>query len=173
MPSAATGSGAVVGVVVGAVNGILIAYVGLPSLAVTIGTLALYRGLALVVIGDNAVANFPTELTKLASAKLGTTGIPMIMVPVVVVVVVFGLLLHKTAFGRGLYAIGVTDAVPETIEASLQLSEAALVGLGVPTGPVIASIHEKRSELRALIREEGELAEEPMLGRRRLRDRLS
>jgi CPA2 family monovalent cation:H+ antiporter-2 len=49
---------------------------------------------------------------------------------------------------RHLYDIGVTDAVPETIEASLQLSEAALVGLGVPTGPVIASIHEKRDEFR-------------------------
>lgn len=48
-----------------------------------------------------------------------------------------------------LYDIGVTDAVPETIEASLQLSEAALVGLGVPTGLVIASIHEKRDEFRA------------------------
>ena len=47
-----------------------------------------------------------------------------------------------------LYEIGVTDAVPETIEASLQLSEAALVGLGVPAGYVIASIHEKRDELR-------------------------
>jgi monovalent cation:H+ antiporter-2, CPA2 family len=49
---------------------------------------------------------------------------------------------------RKLYKLGVTDAVPETIEASLQLSEAALVGLGVPTGPVIASIHEKRDEFR-------------------------
>ena len=49
---------------------------------------------------------------------------------------------------RHLYELGVTDAVPETIEASLQLSEAALVGLGVPTGPVIASIHEKRDEFR-------------------------
>jgi CPA2 family monovalent cation:H+ antiporter-2 len=49
---------------------------------------------------------------------------------------------------RHLYAIGVTDAVPETIEASLQLSEAALVGLGLPTGLVIASIHEKRDEYR-------------------------
>ncbi|MFA5950642.1 MAG: cation:proton antiporter [Hyphomicrobium sp.] len=49
---------------------------------------------------------------------------------------------------RHLYELGVTDAVPETIEASLQLSEAALVGLGGPTGPVIASIHEKRDEFR-------------------------
>jgi CPA2 family monovalent cation:H+ antiporter-2 len=43
--------------------------------------------------------------------------------------------------------------VPETIEASLQLSEAALVGLGVPTGPVIASIHEKRDEFRRELQE--------------------
>jgi CPA2 family monovalent cation:H+ antiporter-2 len=49
---------------------------------------------------------------------------------------------------RHLYEIGVTDAVPETIEASLQLSEAALVGLGIPTGLVIASIHGKRDEFR-------------------------
>ncbi|MFZ0239737.1 MAG: cation:proton antiporter, partial [Xanthobacteraceae bacterium] len=49
---------------------------------------------------------------------------------------------------RHLYRLGATDAVPEAIEASLQLSEAALVGLGQPTGPVIASIHEKRDEIR-------------------------
>jgi monovalent cation:H+ antiporter-2, CPA2 family len=49
---------------------------------------------------------------------------------------------------RHLYQLGATDAVPETVEASLQLSEAALVGLGIPMGPVIVSIHEKRDELR-------------------------
>jgi len=52
------------------------------------------------------------------------------------------------AHASQLYSLGATDAVPETIEASLQLSEAALVGLGRPTGPVIASIHEKRDEFR-------------------------
>jgi monovalent cation:H+ antiporter-2, CPA2 family len=54
---------------------------------------------------------------------------------------------------RNLYAIGVTDAVPETIEASLQLSEAALVGLGIPTGHAIASIHEQRDEFRRELQE--------------------
>ena len=49
---------------------------------------------------------------------------------------------------KRLYALGATDAVPETIEASLQLSEAALVELGIPMGFVIASIHEKRAEIR-------------------------
>lgn len=66
-----------------------------------------------------------------------------------------------------LYKAGATDAVPETMEGSLQISEAVLVDIGVAMGPVIASIHEKRSQLRAQIREAGELAEEPMLGRRR------
>ncbi len=54
-----------------------------------------------------------------------------------------------------LYALGVTDAVPETVESSLQLAEALLVDLGVPMGPVIASIHEKRAELRAAIQANG------------------
>jgi monovalent cation:H+ antiporter-2, CPA2 family len=52
---------------------------------------------------------------------------------------------------RVLYNLGVTDAVPETIEASLQLSEAVLVDVGVPMGLVIASIHEKRDEFRAFL----------------------
>jgi CPA2 family monovalent cation:H+ antiporter-2 len=77
---------------------------------------------------------------------------------------------RDTAHAARLYKAGVTDAVPETLEASLQLSEAALVDLGVAMGPVIASIHEKRDELRARIKEEAELEEEPRLGRRRLRD---
>jgi len=54
---------------------------------------------------------------------------------------------------RHLYALGATDAVPETIEASLQLSEAALVGLGVATGLAIATIHEKRDEIRRTLQE--------------------
>jgi CPA2 family monovalent cation:H+ antiporter-2 len=55
---------------------------------------------------------------------------------------------RDAAHARHLYGLGVTDAVPETIEASLQLSETALVGIGVPTGLVIASIHGKRGEFR-------------------------
>lgn len=60
---------------------------------------------------------------------------------------------RDASHARHLYAVGVSDAVPETIEASLQLSEAALVGLGVPAGPVIASIHEKRDEFRRELQE--------------------
>ncbi|HZZ87090.1 MAG TPA: potassium transporter TrkA, partial [Caulobacteraceae bacterium] len=49
---------------------------------------------------------------------------------------------------RRLYDLGATDAVPETVEASLQLSESTLVDIGVPMGLVIASIHERRDEYR-------------------------
>lgn len=66
---------------------------------------------------------------------------------------------RDAAHARHLYEIGVNDAVPETIEASLQLSEAALVGLGVPMGLVIASVHERRDGFRAELKPAGAAAE--------------
>ena len=66
-----------------------------------------------------------------------------------------------------LYRAGATDAVPETLESSLQLSEAVLVDLGVAMGPVIASIHEKRDEMRQQIKADADMEREPRL--RRLR----
>ena len=77
---------------------------------------------------------------------------------------------RDTDHAAQLYKSGVTDAVPETLEASLQLAEAVLVDVGAPMGFVIASIHEKRAELRSEIMAEAELEAEPRLGRRRLRD---
>jgi CPA2 family monovalent cation:H+ antiporter-2 len=62
-----------------------------------------------------------------------------------------------------LYQAGVSNAVPETLESSLQLSEALLTDLGVPTGFVIASIHEKRDEFRRQIKEDGGLETTPKL----------
>ena len=62
-----------------------------------------------------------------------------------------------------LYRVGASHAVPETLESSLQLSEAVLADIGVPMGPVIASIHEKRDQLREQIRQEGALQYKPKL----------
>ena len=62
-----------------------------------------------------------------------------------------------------LYRVGASHAVPETLESSLQLSEAVLVDIGVPMGPVIASIHEKRDEFREHIQREGALENKPKL----------
>ncbi len=97
-----------VGVIAGAVNGALIAFVGLPSLAVTIGTLALYRGLTLVLIGDNSVSSsqYPDGFTTFINAKIGATGIPIVIGFVILVAAVFIIVLHATPFGRGLYALG-------------------------------------------------------------------
>jgi len=74
---------------------------------------------------------------------------------------------RDTAHAAELYRAGATDAVPETLESSLQLSEALLVDLGIAVGPVIASIHEKRDELRKEIKDAADLVHEPRL--RRLR----
>ena len=76
---------------------------------------------------------------------------------------------RDTNHAAQLYKAGVTDAVPDTLEASLQLSEAVLVDVGLAMGPVIASIHEKRAELRTQIMAEAQLEVEPVLGRRSVR----
>jgi rhamnose transport system permease protein len=95
------------GVLCGVVNGYLVAYVGLPSLAVTIGTLALFRGLAVGLLGTTAVTDFPKTWTRLAGAQIGTTGIPLITVPFLVLALAFGWLLQLSSFGRGVYDIGL------------------------------------------------------------------
>jgi rhamnose transport system permease protein len=98
-----------VGAACGALNGFLIAYVGLPSLAVTIGTLALFRGVAVGLLGTKAVTEFTEKWTDLASDTIGTTQIPLVMVPFVVLAVAFSLLLHFSTFGRGVYDIGLNS----------------------------------------------------------------
>lgn len=75
---------------------------------------------------------------------------------------------------RELYLLGASDAVPETIEASLQLAEVVLVDVGIAMGPAIASIHAKRAELRGeLLSLAPEAARLRSPSRRRLRDVLA
>ncbi len=95
-----------VGAIAGAVNGFLITGLGLPSLAVTIGTLALYRGLALVVLGDGAVADFPWNYTGWVTGTIGGGAVPNVLILIVALAVLFGVVLHATPVGRSLYAIG-------------------------------------------------------------------
>ncbi|GAA1040404.1 ABC transporter permease [Virgisporangium ochraceum] len=99
----------VLGAVLGAVNGVFVTVFGLPSLAVTIGTLALYRGLAYVVLGDKAVADYPVSWTSNAIAPIPGLTIPWMVLVVLAVAVVLGVVLHATPIGRGLYAIGNND----------------------------------------------------------------
>ena len=101
---------AIVGLAAGAVNGLLVTRLRLPSLAVTIGTLALYRGIATILLGPNTVANFPTAYTN-----LGVNGVPFTGNDVtystlffVVLAIIFGVVLHSTPFGRSIYAMGAS-----------------------------------------------------------------
>lgn len=99
----------VVGAVCGAFNGFLVTQLGLPSLAVTIGTLALFRGLAYVVIGDQSVTDFPVSWTDRAFGNFAATAIPNTMVLFAVLAIVFAVLLHATPFGRSLFAVGANE----------------------------------------------------------------
>jgi rhamnose transport system permease protein len=109
MLAAAVGTGAVCG----ALNGWLVTRMGLPSIVVTIGTLSLYRGLALVVLGDQAITGYPPELSALGNGTLADwTGVEWLIVPNeflvwLVVAVAAGIWLHMTIYGRRLYAIGL------------------------------------------------------------------
>jgi rhamnose transport system permease protein len=99
----------VLGGVLGAVNGVFVTRFGLPSLAVTIGTLALYRGLAFVVLGDGAVADFPYNYTTWVTGTIGGGPVPNVLIVIVVLALIFGVVLHATPFGRSLFAIGAND----------------------------------------------------------------
>lgn len=97
------------GAVLGALNGLFVTLFRLPSLAVTIGTLALFRGLAFVVLGDRAVADFPTTYTDYATGTLPGTSIPNILLPLLLLAVVFGVVLHATPVGRSMFAVGANE----------------------------------------------------------------
>src|ERR1700745_2729186 len=95
-----------VGAAAGALNGYLIVRFGLPSLAVTIGTLALFRGFAYVLLGDKAVADFPPEYTAFGIGTIPYTFIPSPFGLFIILAVFFWLLLHHTTIGRRIYAVG-------------------------------------------------------------------
>ena len=98
-----------VGLLLGALNGVLVAYAGLPSLAVTIGTLALYRGLVEGIIKTKQISDFPSRWQGLASQRIGGSDIPLIVIPIIGLAVIFAVLLHFTSFGRGLYEVGLNS----------------------------------------------------------------
>src|SRR3954467_14028815 len=99
----------IAGALAGAFNGLLVTRLGLPSLAVTIGTLALYRGLAFVILGDQAVADFPSSYTNLGFGNFAGTQIPNPIMLFAVLAVIFGFVLHRTAVGRSVFAIGANE----------------------------------------------------------------
>ncbi len=96
----------VVGTVCGFINGFLVTKVGLGSLAVTIGTLALYRGIANGILGENTVNEFPEAYTSFGFDTFGTSFMPKTLPLIIFFGLIFGFLLHRTPFGRRTLAIG-------------------------------------------------------------------
>lgn len=102
----AVGVALLVSVLVGLVNGVLIALLRLPALAVTLGTLSFYRGLAYVLLGDQAARDYPPAFAYLGQGTLFGTQVPFALLVLTIFALLFGLALHKTTFGRYLYVIG-------------------------------------------------------------------
>jgi rhamnose transport system permease protein len=97
------------GFCLGLINGVLVAYVDLPPLIVTIGTMALFRGTSQIFIGDKSLSKFPqwfNSIDKLPVFKIGNTLIPVTLIFFILLAVGFYLLLHRTGLGRKIYAIG-------------------------------------------------------------------
>lgn len=88
----------------GAINGVLVAYAGLPSLAVTLGTMGAYRGLAYIIGGDGGITGIPGDFTWLGTAFMGP--LPLSLLVFVILAVAIAVLLGATPFGRYSYAIG-------------------------------------------------------------------
>ncbi len=103
---------AATGAACGALNGWLVTRWKLPSIVVTIGTLSLYRGLAQVVLGDQAITGYPETLSTWGNGSVGDViGVPWLIVPIefavlLVAALAVGLFLHRTVHGRRLSAIG-------------------------------------------------------------------
>src|SRR6266446_1725424 len=96
----------VVGALAGLGNGVMVAYVGLPSLVVTIGTLALYRGLAQIVLRERGVSDFPEWYQNIGFGTIGGSPFPWSSLIFAVLAIGFAVFLHATRGGRALYAIG-------------------------------------------------------------------
>jgi rhamnose transport system permease protein len=95
------------GAVLGALNGVVVANLGLPSLIVTLATMAAYRGFAQVLIGDQSVAP-PQWFTGIDEQVIAGTPIGMPLIIFVAIAIVGGLLLHRTVVGRWVYALGTS-----------------------------------------------------------------
>ena len=99
-----------IGLLAGAINAVLIARAGIPSLVVTLAMLIGFRGFARVLVKDQSLGNFPDWVTHLGQdAILGP--LPLSLILFGLLVVVLGILLHRTGFGRKVVVIGTNAEV--------------------------------------------------------------
>ncbi|MEM1427970.1 MAG: ABC transporter permease [Pseudomonadota bacterium] len=97
--------GLAVGVICGAVNGLLVTRLGLPSIVVTIGTMSLFRGISYIVLGDQAFRGYPADFAYFGQGYVFWV-ISFEFLLFALLAGIYGVLLHKTNFGRAVYAIG-------------------------------------------------------------------
>ena len=93
----------------GALNGFLITRLGLPSIAVTIGTLTMFRGLAEVILGTNEVTNFGGPWTDIGTNTIPGTPFSWTFGIFIVLALLYGVVLHFTSTGRSMFAIGLQE----------------------------------------------------------------
>ena len=93
------------GLICGAFNGVLVTRLGLPSIVVTIGTMSLFRGISYIVLGDQAYRTYPSDFAFFGQGYVWWV-ISFEFVMFTVIGLVYGLVLHKTNFGRAIFAIG-------------------------------------------------------------------
>lgn len=98
--------GTITGTLCGFFNGILITKIKIPAIAVTIGTMSLFRGIAYVILGDKAFTKYPSSFGYIGQGYIGNTVIPFQLILFISLISIFGFILHKTTFGRKIYAIG-------------------------------------------------------------------
>ena len=163
------------GALAGLLNGYLITRLKVPALVITLGTYAFYRGMAYVLLGDQAARGYPEAFTYLGQGRSPGTPVPFSVLLFAVLALIFGLVLHKTAFGRYLYAIGnnqdavIYSGVPvarvKIIIFTLSGLMAALAGLvlaarfgstrpDIGTGPGTGRHHRHRAGRRGYQRRE-------------------
>jgi rhamnose transport system permease protein len=127
-----------IGIVCGLINGLLVTRVGLPSLAVTIGTLTLFRGLANVILGPNTVSSFPAPYNELGvNGFFGISWLSWSVAIFLVLAVITAGVLRMTPFGRSLYAIGLNQEA--AFHAGIRVKRIKL-GLYVLSGVVCALV---------------------------------
>ena len=93
------------GLICGAFNGVLVTRLGLPSIVVTIGTMSLFRGISYIVLGDQAYRTYPSDFAFFGQGYVWWV-ISFEFVMFAVIGLIYGLVLHKTNFGRAIFAIG-------------------------------------------------------------------
>lgn len=97
--------GLTVGLLCGAFNAVFVTVLGLPSIVVTIGTMSLFRGISYVILGDGAFRGYPESFAWFGQGYVYWV-FTVEMLFFVIIAVFYGILLHKTNFGRAVYAIG-------------------------------------------------------------------